>query len=90
MKRMHIHVGVDNLDHSIEFYSALFGERPVGARQRDVERQAIARRLSRRLTRRDQDHADDRDSQPGDLVSCLLHLVFPRPFVMISFRRSDP
>ena len=29
MKRMHIHVGVENLDRSIAFYSALFGAGPV-------------------------------------------------------------
>jgi catechol 2,3-dioxygenase-like lactoylglutathione lyase family enzyme len=28
MKRMHIHVGVDRLDQSITFYSALFGAQP--------------------------------------------------------------
>ena len=29
MKRMHIHVGVEKLDDSIKFYSALFGAEPV-------------------------------------------------------------
>ncbi len=29
MKRMHIHVGVENLDESIRFYSALFGAPPM-------------------------------------------------------------
>ena len=29
MKRMHIHVGVRDLDKSIDFYNALFGEQPV-------------------------------------------------------------
>jgi len=29
MKRMHIHVGVENLDQSISFYNALFGAQPV-------------------------------------------------------------
>lgn len=29
MKRMHIHVGVDSLDESIRFYSALFAAQPV-------------------------------------------------------------
>lgn len=29
MKRMHIHVGVENLDQSINFYNALFGAQPV-------------------------------------------------------------
>ena len=29
MKRMHINVGVENLDQSIKFYNALFGEQPV-------------------------------------------------------------
>ena len=29
MKRMHIHVGVDNLEKSIPFYSALFGAEPT-------------------------------------------------------------
>lgn len=29
MKRIHIHVGVDDLDRSIRFYSALFGAEPV-------------------------------------------------------------
>lgn len=29
MKRMHIHVGVDKLEQSVEFYSALFGSPPT-------------------------------------------------------------
>ena len=29
MKRLHIHVGVEDLAHSIRFYSALFGAEPV-------------------------------------------------------------
>jgi len=29
MKRMHIHIGVENLNQSITFYSALFGAEPV-------------------------------------------------------------
>lgn len=29
MKRMHIHVGVDNLEQGIRFYSALFGTDPI-------------------------------------------------------------
>ncbi|NND00971.1 MAG: glyoxalase/bleomycin resistance/dioxygenase family protein, partial [Gammaproteobacteria bacterium] len=29
MKRMHIHIGVENLDQGIEFYNALFGVQPV-------------------------------------------------------------
>lgn len=29
MKRMHINVGVDNLEQSITFYNALFGAKPV-------------------------------------------------------------
>jgi catechol 2,3-dioxygenase-like lactoylglutathione lyase family enzyme len=29
MKRIHIHVGVDKLDESIRFYSAIFGAEPV-------------------------------------------------------------
>ena len=29
MKRMHIHVGVESLDQSIKFYSALFGAEPT-------------------------------------------------------------
>lgn len=29
MKRFHVHVGVKNLDQSIQFYSALFGAAPV-------------------------------------------------------------
>ena len=29
MKRMHIHVGVENLEQSIGFYNALFGAQPV-------------------------------------------------------------
>ena len=28
MKRMHIHVGVDHLEHAITFYNALFGTEP--------------------------------------------------------------
>lgn len=29
MKRLHLHIGVDNLDASIRFYNALFGAEPV-------------------------------------------------------------
>ena len=29
MKRMHVHVGVENLEHSIGFYSALFATQPA-------------------------------------------------------------
>jgi catechol 2,3-dioxygenase-like lactoylglutathione lyase family enzyme len=29
MKRMHVHIGVDNLPNSISFYSTLFGARPT-------------------------------------------------------------
>lgn len=32
MKRLHIHVGVKNLDDSIRFYNALFGAEPVKAK----------------------------------------------------------
>ena len=32
MKRFHIHVGVEKLDESIRFYSALFGAEPVKAK----------------------------------------------------------
>lgn len=32
MKRMHIHVGVDNLEQGIRFYSALFGTKPIKAK----------------------------------------------------------
>ena len=32
MKRLHVHVGVDNLDASIAFYSALFGTAPTVAK----------------------------------------------------------
>lgn len=33
MKRMHIHVGVDDLDQSVSFYSALFGAQPVSRKE---------------------------------------------------------
>lgn len=29
MKRLHIHIGVDNIEQAIPFYSALFGAEPV-------------------------------------------------------------
>jgi hypothetical protein len=32
MKRMHIHVGVENLEQGIKFYSALFAAQPVKSR----------------------------------------------------------
>jgi catechol 2,3-dioxygenase-like lactoylglutathione lyase family enzyme len=32
MKRMHIHIGVEDLERSIRFYSALFGAEPVKTR----------------------------------------------------------
>ena len=32
MKRMHLHVGVENIDQSIAFYSSLFGEAPTVAK----------------------------------------------------------
>jgi len=33
MKRFHVHVGVNDLDHSIAFYSTLFGTRPTVLKQ---------------------------------------------------------
>ena len=33
MKRMHIHIGVDNIEHSIRFYNALFDSQPVKVKQ---------------------------------------------------------
>lgn len=33
MKRVHIHVGVEKLDESIKFYSALFGAAPVKTKE---------------------------------------------------------
>lgn len=32
MKRLHVHIGVDDLDHSIAFYSTLFGAAPTVAK----------------------------------------------------------
>lgn len=32
MKRLHVHVGVDDLDRSVRFYSALFGAGPTVAK----------------------------------------------------------
>ena len=29
MKRMHLHIGVEDLDESIRFYTALFGAAPI-------------------------------------------------------------
>lgn len=29
MKRLHVHVGVEDLDRSMSFYSTLFGAQPV-------------------------------------------------------------
>ena len=29
MKRLHIHIGVENIEQAIPFYSALFGAQPV-------------------------------------------------------------
>ncbi len=34
MKRLHVHVGVDDLDASIAFYSELFGAAPSTAKIR--------------------------------------------------------
>src|SRR3546814_21071038 len=33
MKRLHVHVGVENLDQSIGFYSTLFGAEPAVVKQ---------------------------------------------------------
>ena len=33
MKRFHIHVGVKDLNHSVKFYSTLFGQQPVKLKQ---------------------------------------------------------
>lgn len=37
MKRFHVHVAVSNLEHSIDFYSKLFGQQPT-KRQHDYAR----------------------------------------------------
>lgn len=33
MKRMHIHVGVDNIEAGVKFYSALFGTQPAKSKE---------------------------------------------------------
>jgi catechol 2,3-dioxygenase-like lactoylglutathione lyase family enzyme len=33
MKRFHIHVGVKNIEQSVQFYSTLFGQKPVKLKQ---------------------------------------------------------
>ena len=43
MKRMHIHVGVENLNQNIRFYNALFGAQRVASRTRKVSRNAVSR-----------------------------------------------
>src|SRR3546814_19957187 len=37
MKRLHVHVGVENLDQSIGFYSTLFGAEPAVVKEDDAK-----------------------------------------------------
>src|SRR3546814_11054001 len=47
MKRLHVHVGVENLDQSIGFYSTLFGAEPARSEERRVGKECVSTCRSR-------------------------------------------
>jgi catechol 2,3-dioxygenase-like lactoylglutathione lyase family enzyme len=72
MKRFHIHVGVEKLDESIRFYSALFGAEPV-KRKPDyakwlLEDPRLNFAISTRVKTKGMDHLGIQVEEEGELV----------------------
>lgn len=72
MKRFHIHVGVEKLDESIRFYSALFGAEPV-KRKADyakwlLENPRLNFAISTRVKTKGMDHLGIQVEEEGELT----------------------
>lgn len=99
MKRMHIHVGVDDLDRSIRFYSALFGAEPAKVR-RDyakwmLDDPCVNFAISTRTGRKGVDHLGlqaDADSELAELRERLVNAdisTFDEGETVCCYARSD-
>ena len=72
MKRLHIHIGVEKLDDSIKFYSALFGAKPIRAKSDyakwmlDDPRVNFA--ISTRASKKGVDHLGIQVEEDGELA----------------------
>lgn len=74
MKRFHIHLGVEALDESIRFYSALFGAEPV-KRKPDYARwllddPRVNFAISARVKNNGMDHLGIQVEEDGETVCC--------------------
>lgn len=99
MQRLHIHVGVDDLDQGIRFYSALFDARPAKVREDyakwmlDDPRVNFA--ISTRSGRRGVDHLGVQVEDDGELAAIRERLgkaelaVFDEGETVCCYARSD-
>ena len=71
MKRMHINVGVENIEQSIKFYSALFGAKPAKSKadyaKWMLEDPRINFAISSRITTKGVDHLGLQVEEDGEL-----------------------
>jgi hypothetical protein len=91
MKRMHVHVSVDNLDESIRFYRAMFGNAEPTVRKSDyckweLADPAVNFALSQRGAQPGVDHVDIQVETEEELIESAL------PIWMQTFLRDlgDP
>lgn len=99
MKRMHIHIGVDDLAQSIAFYNALFGEEPNKTKtdyaKWMLDDPAINFAISTRAGKRGVDHLGIQVSEEGELSELRERLqradmsVFDEGETVCCYARSD-
>ncbi len=99
MKRMHINIGVENLDQSIKFYSALFGAEPVKTKSDYakwmLDEPSVNFAISTRSGKRGLDHLGlqvDSDSELGELRERLKGAdmsLFDEGEIVCCYARSD-
>lgn len=99
MKRMHIHVGVDSLDHNIRFYSALFGAEPVKTKtdyaKWMLEDPRLSFAISTRATTKGVDHLGLQVDEDGELAELRERFtkadiaVFDEGETVCCYARSD-
>ncbi|GJL56085.1 MAG: glyoxalase [Nitrospirales bacterium] len=78
MKRLHLHIGVQNLDESIQFYNALFGATPTKAKpdyaKWVLDDPCVNFAISTRVTTHGVDHLGiqvDEEQELAELRECL-------------------
>ncbi len=99
MKRMHLHVGVENLDQSVRFYSALFGTQPTRTKtdyaQWLLEEPRLNFAISTRVGTKGVDHLGLQVDDPEELAELRERFsqadlaVYDEGEVVCCYSRSD-